>query len=310
MQTAEHKLGDEAPLDSSARPAPVGRRRRWQSHQLEPYLLLLPSTLFLLIFFAWPMFRAIGLAFQSDDGQWTVAHIERMVSDASFRDALRNTFVLIVAIIPLQFLLALIMALLVTAGLRGSGLLIYFYALPIAISDLASGIIWLSIFTERGYLNTFLTGLGLLDRPFIFLNIQTPWPVVAVVIAEVWRATSIVFVILVAGLQGIPKEYDEAAELFGASYLTRLWRVTLPMLRPSIQVALILRTILAFQVFAVVVALTGGALPVLALEAYDWYANLRNPHVASAYATLILLISMVIAVIYLRTLRGQQGAER
>ncbi|MCI0399476.1 MAG: sugar ABC transporter permease [Chloroflexi bacterium] len=278
--------------------------------KLEPYLLLLPSTIFLLVFFAWPMFRAIGLAFQTDDGQWTLAHVERMVNDVAFRQALRNTFLLIVSVIPLQFVLALVMALLVTAGLRGSSLLIYFYALPIAVSDLAAGIVWLSIFTENGYLNTILTGLGLLERPFIFLNIRTSWPLIAVIIAEVWRATSIVFVILVAGLQGIPKEYDEAAEVFGAGYFTRLRRVTLPLLRPSIQVALILRTILAFQVFAVVVALTGGGMPVLALEAFDWYANLRNPHVAAAYATLILLVSLGIAVIYLRALRVQSGVAR
>lgn len=306
METVEPAIGDKAAPGKSRATRPLGLNRR----KLEPYLLLLPSTIFLLVFFAWPMFRAIGLAFQTDDGQWTLEHGERMVNDVAFRQALRNTFLLIVSVIPLQFVLALVMALLVTAGLRGSSLLIYFYALPIAVSDLAAGIVWLSIFTENGYLNTVLTGLGLLERPFIFLNIRTSWPLVAVIIAEVWRATSIVFVILVAGLQGIPKEYDEAAEVFGAGYFTRLRRVTLPLLRPSIQVALILRTILAFQVFAVVVALTGGGMPVLALEAFDWYANLRNPHVAAAYATLILLISLGIAVIYLRALRVQSGVAR
>ncbi len=306
METVEPAIGDKAAPGKSRATRPLGLSRR----KLEPYLLLLPSTIFLLVFFAWPMFRAIGLAFQTDDGQWTLAHVERMVNDVAFRQALRNTFLLIVSVIPLQFVLALVMALLVTAGLRGSSLLIYFYALPIAVSDLAAGIVWLSIFTENGYLNTILTGLGLLERPFIFLNIRTSWPLIAVIIAEVWRATSIVFVILVAGLQGIPKEYDEAAEVFGAGYFTRLRRVTLPLLRPSIQVALILRTILAFQVFAVVVALTGGGMPVLALEAFDWYANLRNPHVAAAYATLILLVSLGIAVIYLRALRVQSGVAR
>jgi multiple sugar transport system permease protein len=282
----------------------LSRFKRWNS---EPYLLLLPSTIFLMIFFGWPMIRALLLAFQGREGEWTVFHVERMVSSVAFPDAVRNTFLIIVAVIPLQFVLALAMALLVTAGLRGSGLLIYIYALPIAISDLAAGIVWFSIFTERGYMNTALIAMGILERPYIFLNPQTPWPLITIVIAEVWRATSIIFVILVAGLQGIPKEYDEAAEVFGANWFTRLWRVTLPMLRPSIQVALILRTILAFQVFAVVVALTGGSVRVLAYEAFRWYTVLRNPHMAAAYAGLILLLSLAVSIIYLRTLRVRQA---
>ena len=238
---------------------------------LEPYLLLLPSLVYLAVFFAWPMAQAFGLAFRADDGRWTLEFFRRMVGDAAFWPAMRTTLLLVVAIIPLQFILALAMALLVTAGLRGSGALIYFYALPIAVSDLAAGIVWFSIFTERGYLNTVLQGLGLLERPFIFLQYGATWSLIAIILAEVWRATSIVFVILVAGLQGIPKEYFEAAEVFGAGWFARLRRVTLPMLRPSIQVALILRTILAFQVFAVVVALTGDGVKVLASEAYQWY---------------------------------------
>ncbi|RLD00014.1 MAG: sugar ABC transporter permease [Chloroflexi bacterium] len=252
------------------------------------------------------MFQAFGLALRTDEGEWTFKFFQRMVNDAAFKEAIRNTSIFLVSIVPIQFILALIMALLVTAGLRGSGFWVYIYSIPIAVSDLAAGFVWLSVFTEHGYLNTVLTGLGLLDKPFIFLAYGISWPYIAVILAEVWRATSIVFVILVAGLQSIPKEYDEAAEIFGASYLTRLWRVTLPMLRPSIQVALILRTILAIQVFSVVLALTGGGIRVLASEAYQWYNNWRNPHVAAAYAAFILFASMSVGVFYLRTLRVKE----
>ncbi|MGC8782467.1 MAG: carbohydrate ABC transporter permease [Anaerolineae bacterium] len=275
---------------------------------LEPYILLLPSLVYLAVFFAWPMIQAFGLAFRADDGRWTLEFFRRMVGDAAFWPAVRTTLLLVIVIIPLQFILALAMALLATAGLRGSGALIYFYALPIAVSDLAAGIVWFSIFTERGYLNTVLQGLGLLERPFIFLQYGATWSLIAVVLAEVWRATSIVFVILVAGLQGIPKEYFEAAEVFGAGWFARLRRVTLPMLRPSIQVALILRTILAFQVFAVVVALTGDGVKVLASEAYQWYNQWRNINVAAAYAALILAISLLSTGTYLRALRTRAEA--
>jgi multiple sugar transport system permease protein len=117
--------------------------------------------------------------------------------------------------------------------------------------------------------------------------------------AEAWRATSIIMVILVAGLQGIPRDYLEAADVFGASFWQKITRVILPMLRPSLQVALILRTILAFQAFAVVIALTGQAVTVLSAEAYRWYQDYRDPHVAAAYAAFILILSITSTILFL-----------
>jgi multiple sugar transport system permease protein len=131
----------------------------------------------------------------------------------------------------------------------------------------------------------------------------------AVVLAELWRATSLVFVIVVAGLQGIPKDYDEAAAVFGASYWQRLRHVLLPQLRPSLQVAFILRTILALQTFAVAQALTGRNLPLLVGETYRWYSVLLNPNVAAALALVVLAVSMLAAVGYLRLLREHPEAR-
>ncbi|HDN79253.1 MAG: sugar ABC transporter permease [Chloroflexi bacterium] len=273
---------------------------------LEPYILLLPSMVYLALFFAWPMFQAFRLAFQTDDGHLTLSYLQRMFGDAAFIKALRTTIVLVVSIVPIQFILALTMAILVSERLRGADLFVYIYSIPLAVSDLAAGIIWFSIFTERGYLNSLLYNLGLIQKPFLFLDYRTPWPIVGIVLAEVWRATSIVFVILVAGLQSIPRDYIEAAEIFGANWFQRVWKVILPLLRPSIQTALILRTILAVQVFAVVVAVAGRGVTVLAAEAYRWYSEYRSPHMAAAYAMFILVISLASAFIYLRTLRVRE----
>jgi len=273
-----------------------------KSHRLgwAPYLLLLPSLAFLAVFFAAPMLQAFGLAFQDAEGAWSTASIRRMLADAEFNEALRTTLILIVAIIPVQFALALAMALVVNARLKGAGLWLYVFAIPLGVSELVAGIIWFAIFTERGWLNSFLEGVGLLDRPFIFLNYQQPaWILFAVVLAEAWRATSIVMIILVAGLQSIPRDYLEAADVFGATGWQKVRRVILPLLRPSIQVALILRTILAFQVFATVIAIAGQGLTVLSSEAYRWYSDYRDPHVAAAYAVFILLLSVLSTVLVL-----------
>lgn len=275
-----------------------------RTQQLIPYLLLLPATIFLLIFFAYPMLAAFALAFRGEDGGFTLEHFQAMVRDTAFTPALRTTLLLIVIIVPVQFALALLMALLVQARLRFSGLFLYIYAIPLGISELAAGIVWFALFTDRGYLNTVLTGLGLIDKPYLFLSYQnTTWLLAAVVIAEAWRATSIIMVILVAGLQSIPQEYLEAADVFGATLWDKVWRVILPLLRPSLQVALILRTILAFQVFAVAIAVAGRGITLLAAEAYRWYDSYRNPNVAAAFAALILLLSIASTVAYLWGLR-------
>jgi multiple sugar transport system permease protein len=289
---------------ATAAAAKEGTRRRlgWA-----PYALLAPSLVYLAVFFALPMVNAFGLAFQGDAGGYSLEPMRRMLGDGRFGDALRTTLLLVVIIVPIQFVVAMSMALVVNARLKGTDLWLYIFALPLGISELAAGIVWFSIFTEQGWLNSLLTQLGILDRPFIFLNYQRPvLLILTIVVAEAWRATSIIMVILVAGLQGIPRDYLEAADVFGATPWQRVRHVILPLLRPSIRVALILRTILAFQVFATVIALAGSATNVLAGEAYRWYQNLRDARVAAAYATLILVLSVVSTVAYLLLLPTEE----
>jgi multiple sugar transport system permease protein len=247
---------------------------------------------------------------RGDTGQFTTQFIAKMVNDRFFWPAFWTTLLLMVLIIPVQFVLAIIMALVMQARLKGSWLILYVFAIPLGVSELAVGILWFSIFTQPGFLNSLLFKLGVDGAPFTFLSADTRyWIIIAIWLAEVWRATSIVMIIVVSGLQGISDEVLEAAEIFGAGLWERIRFVILPMLRPSLQVALILRTILALQVFAVVIALSGGdVVTVLANETYRQYDEFRNVNVAAAYAGLILLLSMVSAVLYLRTIRTQEEA--
>jgi multiple sugar transport system permease protein len=272
-----------------------------------PYVLLLPSLAYLLLFFATPMVQAFALALQDPAGNVGLASIERMLRDTNFRNAVVTTVALVILVLPVQFALAMTMALVVNARLKGSGLWLYVYALPLGVSELAAGIVWVSIFTQRGWLNTILEGLGVIDRPIIWQSSETFWLLIfTVVIAEAWRATSIIMIILVAGLQSIPPEYLEAAEVYGATTWQKVRRVILPMLRPSLQVALILRTILAFQVFATVIALAGTGLRVLAGEAARWATDIDNDNVAAAYAGLILILSIASTILFLVLLPSRE----
>ena len=249
-----------------------------------------------------------GRVSRGDTGQYTTRYFQQMLNNRFFMPALRTTLLLMVIIIPIQFVLAITMALVIQANPRGSGLFLYVFTIGLGVSDLAVGIVWYSIFTQFGYLNSILQGLGLIDSPVTYLSAARQyWIIIAIILAEVWRATAIVMVIVVAGMQAISREVLEAAEIFGAGFWQRLRYVILPLLRPSLQVALILRTILAFQVFAVVVVLGGGDIvTVLANETYRQYYDLRNINVAAAYSVFILLLSMITAVFYLRAVRTQE----
>ena len=282
---------------------------RTRADQLLPFALLLPSIAFLGLLILIPMVQALLLAVMAEGGGFTLENFQRMLGDVNFSDAWRNTLLLLFLIVPLQMVLALAMALLINSRFRGHGFFLYIYAIPLAISDLAAGILWLAVFTERGYLNSTLQNAGMIQQPILFLSFENFAGIVsAIVIAESWRATAIVLLILIAGLQLIPRDFFEAADLFGADRIRRTVHVVLPLLRPSLQSALIIRTIFAFQTFAVVFALAGRNMPVLAGEAYTWYAANRNEHIAATYAVLLLGLTIIATIVYLRVL-GLREAE-
>jgi len=271
--------------------------------RLLPFTLVLPSMAFLAVLIVIPLAQALFLAFAADSGGFTLDNFRRMFADANFSDAWRNTFLLLLLIVPLQVALALAIALLVNSRFRGHRWFFLIYTIPLAVSDLAAGLLWLAAFTERGYLNSVLQSAGVISQPMLWLSFDNFGGLIAaIVIAESWRTTAMVLLVLLAGLELIPRELSETAELFGAGRLRRLVHVVLPLLRPSLQSAILIRTIFAFQTFAVVFALAGRNLPVLAGEAYSWYTTNQDERIAAAYGVVIVALSLVAIIVYLRLL--------
>lgn len=274
------------------------------NRRFTPYALIAPSALFLLVVLAWPLVETLLLALREEGGGWTLAQITKMSADANFSLSMANTLKLVVVVVPLQIGLSLGLGMLLAKLPFGRQGFLYAWALPLGISDLAAGLVWLAILTRHGFLPSALHALGLTDGPIDLLSYEVPVAMfMAIVIAEVWRATPIVLIIIVSGMQLIPKEYDEAAKVFGATGWQRFRHVTLPMIKPSLQTALILRTVMAFEVFAVVFALAGRDYAVLVGEAYQWQNSYQNSHMAAAYALVILLLSIGTTMFYLKALR-------
>lgn len=277
--------------------------------RLLPYVLILPVTLFLCLFFIYPFVLVSKQAFTTGSG-FTLDNFREVTTYWKFPISMKNTLLLAVAVVPVQVALALLMATMVNRMQKGRDLVLYIWTIPLGISDLAAGIIWLAIFEQSGFLNSMMNGLGVIDGPVNFLSYQNPGIVfLAIALAEIWRATAIMLVILVAGIGLIPKEYYEAAEVFGASPWQRFLRVTLPLLRPSLQTALVLRVILAFEIFAVVAALGGTLFPVLMGETYAYQFDLLNGGAAAAMALIILAISIGFTLVIMRVLRVPKGAS-
>ncbi len=273
-----------------------------------PYVLILPVTLFLCLFFIYPFVLVAKQAFTTGAG-FTLDNFREVISYWKFPISLKNTLLLAAAVVPVQVALSLLMATMVTKMQKGRDLVLYVWTIPLGISDLAAGLIWLAIFEQSGFLNSMMHGVGLIDKPINLLTFQNPGLVfMAIALAEIWRATAIMLVILVAGIGLIPKEYYEAAEVFGASPWKRFLRITLPLLRPSLQTALVLRVIMAFEVFAVVAALGGTLFPVLMGETYAYQFDLLNNGAAAAIALIILAISIAATLVILRALRVPKGA--
>ena len=249
-----------------------------------------------------------GRVDRGNSGQFTLKFIKKMFNDRFFWPAFKTTILLMVIIIPIQFVMAIIMALVIQAKLKGSSIFLGIFSIALGVSDLAVGIVWYAVFTNFGYLNSLLQGLGLISAPITYLSADTRyWIIIAIVIAEIWRATSLVMVIVVSGMQAISDDVLEAAEVFGASLWQRVKHVIIPLLKPSLQVALILRTILALQVFSVVMAIGGGdVVTVLARETYRQYYDMRNFNLAAAYASFILLLSMITSIFYLKAVRTEE----
>ncbi len=278
-----------------------------RSGRLLPFTLVLPSMAFLAVMIIIPIGQALLLSVVAEGGGFTLENFQRMLADGNFSDAWRNTLLLLVLIVPLQVALALAMALLINTRFRGHRWFFLVYTIPLAVSDLAAGLLWLAAFTERGYLNSLLQSAGVINQPVLWLSFDNSAGLLtAIVIAESWRTTAMVLLILVAGLELIPRDLSETAELFGASRFRRTVHVVLPLLRPSLQSALIIRSIFAFQTFAVVFALAGRNVPVLAGEAYSWYATNQDEHVAAAYAVVIVALSIAAIIVYLRLLGSRE----
>jgi ABC-type sugar transport system permease subunit len=231
-----------------------------------------------------------------------------------FREALGHTAFFTVASVSLELACGLALALAMNRASRVRGLVRAAVLLPWAIPTVVSALLWRYIFDgEHGVANAVLVRLGLLRQPVIwFIDPLAAW--VPLVLADVWKSTPFVALLLLAGLQNIDPALDEAARVDGASAWQRLRHVTLPLLAPALLVALVFRTLDAFRVFDLVYVMTGGG-PGTSTEPvalYTFEALLQDLRFGygSALSVVVFAVTFGLALGYVRLLgRDRTGAR-
>ncbi|CAN5842307.1 sugar ABC transporter permease [soil metagenome] len=229
-----------------------------------------------------------------------------ILGDPRFWGAMWHTAFFTFATVSLELLLGLFLALAMNRAFRGRGLVRAAVLVPWAIPTVVAALLWRFIFdSQAGIVNAMLIGVGLMEEPLVwFIQATTAW--VPIILADVWKTTPFVALLLLAGLQNIDRSLYEAASVDGATAGWQLWHITLPLLKPAILVALIFRTLDAFRVFDLIYVLTGGgpgtSTEPIALYTFNaLFSNLRFGY-GSALSVIVFLVTFLLAVLYIRGL--------
>lgn len=236
-----------------------------------------------------------------------------ILGDGRFWGALGHTAFFTGTSVALELALGLALALALHRAFRGRGAVRAAALVPWAMPTVVAALLWRFLFDARaGAVNAALLGLGLVEEPVVWLSgAATAW--VPVILADVWKTTPFVALLLLAGLQNIDAALYESAAVDGAGAWKQLRHVTLPLLKPAILVALIFRTLDAFRVFDLIYALTGGgpgtATEPIALYTYNaLFANLRFGY-GAALSVIVFAVTFSLALLYVRFLGVNLGGE-
>ncbi len=288
-----------------AGPRKKRRFRRLGSHAI-PYLLILPVVLYYIAFWVRPVMTSVIGSFSDGAGQFTLQNYVMVFTDEAFMPALRNTAVLVLFSVTLEFIIALFLALLINRKFPGSSIFLFLVMVPMALPAVAVGAMWSTGFTAHGWLNSLLTYLGILaeGKKIYWLGGSELSILALIIVIDAWQVIPSMMIILLAGLQNLAEEMKEAGYVFGGNYLTVLRKITIPMLKSTIQTAVILRLISAIQIWLIIVILLGfSRLPVLVERIVFYHDEVPNLDIsyqmATGYTIVVSVIVSIVAFAYL-----------
>lgn len=278
---------------------------------IAPYLFVLPNTLIFLIFIVIPSFIGLVYSFHEYDGLNPMEFIGfsnyiEILQDKEYWGVMTKTFSYAFIVVPLLFACSLGIAMMLIQEIRGKGIFRAVFYWPVMISFIIVGLTWKWIFgSSFGVLNYLLELIGL--EPIGWLT-DSFFAKMSVIIATLWSRIGFYMVIFIAGLQAIPNEYYEAAKIDGASKLRTFWSMTLPLLKPTSLLVVILSLIDAFKQFPLMYALTGGGpgkeTMYIVQYVYEFGFVKQELGMASAMSVLLFIMIGIFTIVQFRMAKG------
>jgi multiple sugar transport system permease protein len=288
---------------AGARHGFIGRMHR--RHYLHAYLFTAPVIVLFGLFRIWPSIQTLYFSFFNVEllkSRLTfvgLANFVDLIHDELFLGAITHTLIFAVAIVPVSAALGMVLAVLFNEELRLKEFFKAIYFAPMVTSTVAAAVVWWWLYNPQfGLFNVILKLLHLPGQPWL---LSSTMALPSVIIFSVWKTLGYNMVIYVAGLQGIPQEFYEAATIDGAGSLQRFFRITLPLLAPTTTFVFIYNSIFAFQAFDQVYVLTGGgpahATSVVVLELYNQAFQRYRFGYASAEAMVLFLFILAVTIV-------------
>ncbi len=233
----------------------------------------------------------------------------KLFQDSRFLNDLWNTIRFSVWSVGIETLLGILIALMLNREFKFRGLVRAAVLIPWAIPTVVSSQMWRWMYNDNyGIINTLLLSLHIIKQPIVWLGFPaTAMP--AIISVDIWKTTPFMILLILAGLQMIPKELYEAARIDGANAWQRFWSITFPIIRPTIGIALIFRTLDAMRVFDIVYVMTKGAANTETISVYNQWTLFTKGFIApffgygSAMSVMIFLIISVFAIFYVKTMK-------
>ena len=277
------------------------------------YYMILPALLIILIVAFFPILQAINLSLR----QSTIAqagafvgfenYIE-MFQNPDFMEGLSNTLIFTVVSVALEFFIGLAIALAINRAFTGRGLVRAAVLVPWAFPTVISAIMWRLMFQDQvGIINYVANAIGLISQPILS---DRTLLLIGCILVDVWKTTPFMALLLLAGLQTIPGDVYEAARVDGANVMQRFFRITLPLLKPTILVALLFRTLDSYRVFDLFWGLSNRELKSLSTFVYEGVriSQLQFAQ-GNAASVFIFVTAFIIALFFIKVLGMQTATE-
>lgn len=293
-----------------------GARKSFLNKKTIPYLLLLPAFIYYAVFWLAPVVSGIVEVFTTEDGGFTLTeNFKAMFESELFGPAVMNTALFAAVSVIIQFVVAMLLAVLLSRKFRGSKLLMFVSMIPMAITPTAVAILWKTGLVKDGWINSLLMQLNIIQDPIVFMNADGLAAVLMVILIDTWTVTPSVMIILSAGLQGVQKELKESAYLFGANKWQIFKDIVFPILKPSVVTAVILRLIAAVQVWSISVMVLGYSKVPFLVERIAFYVDVvpgvsGSEKLAFTLSFTTTIIVLIATVVYLKVSNRKSPAQR